>query len=128
MEDAGASRAAPPRLMRRGWLGIGVAAVGLAGLTAVLRPLRDDLSLAGVTLLFLVPVVAASVTGGVWPGLVGAIVADLLVNFFFVAPFHTLAVGSSGNAIVLVVYVLVAATVAIAVDVAARQRAAAARR
>ncbi len=114
--------------VRRVRLGLVVGAVGLAGLTGVLLPLRDDLSLAGVTLLFLVPVVAASVAGGVWPGLIGAVAADLLVNFFFVPPFHTLAVASPGNAIVLVVYVLVAATVAVAVDVAARQRADAARR
>jgi two-component system sensor histidine kinase KdpD len=81
-----------------------------------------------VTLLYLVPVVAAAVAGGVRPALAGALAADLLVNFFYVPPYHTLVVDSPGNVIVLVVYVLVAATVAVAVDVAARQRAAAARR
>jgi K+-sensing histidine kinase KdpD len=89
---------------------------------------RGDLTRASVTLLYLTPVVAAAVAGGVWPGLAGAIAADLLVNFFFLAPYHTLVVESPGNIIVLIVYILVAATVAAAVDVAARQRAAAARR
>jgi K+-sensing histidine kinase KdpD len=71
-----------------------------------------------VTLLHLVPVVAAAVARGGWPALAGAVAADLLVNFF-VAPYHTLVVYSPGNAIVLVVHVLVVATVALAVEVAA---------
>jgi two-component system, OmpR family, sensor histidine kinase KdpD len=116
------------RVVRRTWLGVVVGLAGLAGVTLALLPLRDDLSLAGVTLLYLVPVVAAALAGGVWPALAGALAADLLLNLLFVPPYHTLVVDSPGNVIVLVVYVLVAATVAIAVDVAARQRAAAARR
>jgi two-component system sensor histidine kinase KdpD len=116
------------RTARRGWLGAAIAVAGLAGVTAVLLPLRRDLSLAGVTLLYLVPVVIAAAAGGVWPALAGAVAADLLLNFFFVPPYRTLAVDSPGNVIVLLVYLFVAATVALAVDVAARHRAAAARR
>ncbi|HEU4349641.1 MAG TPA: DUF4118 domain-containing protein, partial [Actinoplanes sp.] len=114
--------------IRRSWLGAVVGFAGLAGVTVSLLPLRAHLSLAGVTLLYLVPVVAAAVAGGMRPALAGALAADLLVNFFFVPPYHTLGVDSAANAIVLVVYMLVAATVAVAVDVAARQRSAAARR
>ncbi|GAA1820908.1 PAS domain-containing sensor histidine kinase [Planosporangium flavigriseum] len=110
------------RMVRRGWLGGAVAIVGLVGVTAALLPMRGGLSLAGVTMLYLVPVVAAAVAGGVWPALVTAVAADLLLNFCFVPPYRTLAVESPGNVIVLVVYVLVAATVALAVDVAARAR------
>jgi two-component system sensor histidine kinase KdpD len=109
----------------RGRLGAAVGTVGLLAVTAVLLPVRADLSLAGVTLVYLVPVLAAALAGGMWPALVGAVVADLLVNFLFVPPYHTLRVDSPGNVLVLVVYLLVAATVAIAVEVAARQRAAA---
>src|SRR3954447_23702031 len=116
------------RTVRRSWLGTAVGLAGLAGLTLALLPFRAHLSLAGVTLLYLVPVLAAAVAGGVWPALAGALAAALLVNFFFVPPYHTLVVDSPANGIVLVVYVLVAATVAVAVDVAARQRAAATRR
>ncbi|HET9141240.1 sensor histidine kinase [Actinophytocola sp.] len=113
---------------RRTRAGLGVAVVGLAGLTALLAPARVELSLASVALLYLVPVVAAAAIGGVRPALAAAIAADLLVNFFFVPPFHTLLVESGDAAIVLVVYVLVAATVAVTVEVAARYRARAARR
>jgi two-component system sensor histidine kinase KdpD len=107
---------------------VAATAVGLAGLSLLTVPAREHLSLASVALLFLVPVVVAAVVGGVWPALLAALGADLLVNFFFVPPFHAFTVESGQNAIVLVVYVAVAATVAVAVDIAARQRAAAGRR
>ena len=70
----------------------------------------------------------AAAVGGLWPALLVAIAADLLVNFFFIPPYHTLLVEDPQHVIVLVIYVLVAASVSIAVDVAARQRATAARR
>jgi K+-sensing histidine kinase KdpD len=112
----------------RTWFGAGLAVLGLAALTAALIPARESLAVASVALLYLVPVVAAAVTGGIWPALAGAVVADLLVNFFFVPPLHTLTVERRDNLITLVVYLLVAASVAVAVDVAARQREQAARR
>ncbi len=112
------------------------AAAGLVGrrrrsgwpLTAVLVPVRGDLSLASVTLLFLSrssPPRSPAACGRRWSG---AVAADLLVNFFFVPPYHTLVGRQRRQRHRPVVYVLVAATVAVAVDVAARQRAAAARR
>jgi two-component system sensor histidine kinase KdpD len=103
------------------------AAVGLALLTAVLVPLRDDVSLASVVLLYLVLVVAVAVGGGLWLALIVAVVSDLLVNFFFVPPFHTFAVAQPDHVITLLVYVATATAVSIALDLAARQRAAAAR-
>jgi two-component system, OmpR family, sensor histidine kinase KdpD len=112
----------------RRWFGVAVAVLGLATLTALLRPLQGTLSLAGVTLLYLVPVVAAAALGGVVAALLTAVCAALLVNFFFLTPYHTFAVDSPASVVVLVVYVLVAATVAVAVDVAVRHRATAERR
>src|SRR3954462_2384231 len=97
-------------------------------MTAILVVAQDRLGLAEVALLFLVPVVAAAAVGGVWSGLPAAVLADLLVNFFFVPPYHTLVVESREHVLVLVVYVLVAGSVSLAVDLAARQRARAARR
>ena len=113
---------------RRTWLGAGLAVVGPAGLTAALVPARGSLAVASVALLYLVPVVAVAVLGGIWPALGTAVAADLLVNFFFVPPLHTFTVERRDNVIALVVYLLVAASVAAAVDVAARQRERAARR
>jgi two-component system, OmpR family, sensor histidine kinase KdpD len=107
---------------------VAVTASGMAALTALLAPARPSVSLASVALLYLVPVVAAAVLGGVWPALAAAVAADLLVNFFFIPPYHTFVVESRDHLIVLVVYVLVAAAVSVAVEVAARQRERAARR
>jgi two-component system sensor histidine kinase KdpD len=113
---------------RRTWTGVAVAGVGLTGLTAALASARDSLSVASVALLYLVPVVVAAVVGGMKIALGTAVAADLLVNFFFVPPVHTLTVERRENVITLVVYLLVAAVVAMAVDVAARHRADALRR
>jgi two-component system sensor histidine kinase KdpD len=113
---------------RRTGLVAGLAVAVLAGLTAALVPAQDSLAVASVALLYLVPVVAVAVLGGLWLALVAAVAADLLVNFFFVPPLHTFTVERRDNVITLVVYLLVAAAVALAVDVAARQRERAARR
>jgi K+-sensing histidine kinase KdpD len=122
-------RLAAARLPRvRALAGAGCAAAGLAILTAALVPARGHLGLAEVVLLYLVPVLAAAAIGGLWPALLAAVAANVLVNFFFVPPYHTLLVASPEHVTVLVVYVLVAASVSLAVDLAARDRARAARR
>jgi len=112
----------------RAWLGLGIGIAGLAALTAALVPARAGaLTLTSIALLYLIPVVVVAGVGGIWVGLAAAIGSDLLLNWFFVPPFHTLTVDRRDNLIALLVYVLVAVAVAIAVDLAARQRAAAAR-
>ncbi|MGH3713358.1 MAG: sensor histidine kinase [Micromonosporaceae bacterium] len=113
---------------RRILAGAVIAVAGVAVLVGLLVPARQSVSLASVALLFLVPVVAAAVVGGMWPALGAVVAADLAVNFFFVPPYHTFVVESGDHVIVLVVYVLVAGAVSVAVDVAARQRATTARR
>jgi K+-sensing histidine kinase KdpD len=112
----------------RALIGAGCGATGLVLLTALLVTVRDRLGLAEVALLYLVPVMAAAAIGGLWPALLVALAADLLVNFFFVPPYHTLLVSSQNHVIVLIIYLLVAASFSVTVDVAARQRATAARR
>lgn len=113
---------------RRIWWGLATAGGGLAGLTALLAPARSTVSLASIALLYLVPVVVAATVGGVWPALAAAVGADLLVNFYFIPPYHTFDVESRNQVLALVVYVLVATAVSVAVEVAARQRERAARR
>jgi K+-sensing histidine kinase KdpD len=112
---------------RRALAGAALGVVGLAGLTAGLIPARASLSLASVVLIYLSAVVVVAVAGGVRHALAAAVASDLLVNFFFVPPYHTLMVESRDHVITLVVFVAVASTVSVAVDLAARQRAAAAR-
>jgi K+-sensing histidine kinase KdpD len=107
--------------------GVALAVAGLVGATAALVGVRDDVGLASVVLIYLVIVVAVAVVGGVWPALGTAVASDLLVNFFFVPPVHTFTVESRDNLITVLVYVAVAITVSLAVNLAARQRATAAR-
>lgn len=105
----------------------GAAAAGLTVLTAALVPARDSLSLASIVLIYLTAVVIVAATGGLRLALAAAVASDVLVNFFFVPPFQTLSVQNRDLVITLAVYVVVATTVSVAVDLAARQRAAAAR-
>ncbi|MGN6607238.1 MAG: sensor histidine kinase [Jatrophihabitans sp.] len=118
----------PPRRRRsaRGPLGAALGAAGAVALTAVLVPFRADLSLTSAALLYL-PVVAAAALGGPSSGLVVAALSDLLLNWYFIPPLHTLSVARGQHVVVLVVYVLVAAVVAVTVEVGARRRAVAER-
>jgi two-component system, OmpR family, sensor histidine kinase KdpD len=109
--------------LRRTGLGAAVAVVTLLVSTAVLVPLRDNLSLAGIVLLYLLPVLLTAAAGGLLPALGAAVAADLLVNWFFVPPYRTLAVETRDNLVALVVYLLVAAAAGLAVDLAAAARA-----
>jgi two-component system sensor histidine kinase KdpD len=111
----------------RTWVGLGVGAAGLTALTVALADHRTPASLTTAALLYLVPVVAVALFGGFWPALAAAVASDALLNWYFVPPYHTLTVESRENVLALAVYVLVAATVSVAVDLAARQRAAAVR-
>jgi two-component system, OmpR family, sensor histidine kinase KdpD len=108
---------------RRTGLGAAIAVVALLVSTALLVPLRDNLSLAGIVLLYLVPVLVTAAAGGLLPALGAAVAADLLVNWFFVPPYRTLAVETRDNLVALVVYLLVAAAAGLAVDLAAAARA-----
>jgi two-component system sensor histidine kinase KdpD len=108
---------------RRSWVGAAVAAVTLLICTVALVPLRDSLSLAGIVLLYLVPVLLTAAAGGLWPALAAAVGADLLVNWFFVPPYHTLVVDTRDNVVALVVYLLVATAAGLAVDLVAAARA-----
>src|SRR5256886_5285677 len=114
----------PSRSRARPWIGLGLGAGGLAALTLALA---GTASLGSAALLYLVPVVAVAVFGGVWPALATALAADAVLNWFFVPPYHTFTVESRENLLALLIYVLVAVTVSVAVDLAARQRAAAVR-
>lgn len=105
-----------------------LAVAGLTIATTSLVPVRETFSLAGITLVYLACVVTVAAVGGVWPGLAAAIVSDVMVNYFFVPPYHTFDVDGPDDVVTLVVYIAVAVGVAVAVDLAARQRASAARR
>lgn len=105
---------------RRQLLGALVGGLGLVGLTAGLIPLRDDLAVESVLLLYLVVVVATAAVGGVWPASAAAVLAVGLVNWFFTPPYHTLTIAEGEHVLALVVFVAIAAVVALYVTVADR--------
>jgi K+-sensing histidine kinase KdpD len=112
---------------RRRRLGLLLAALALPALTGALITARGDLALGSVLLLYLLAVVVISVVGGLTGGVAAAVGSFLLANFFLTPPYHTFAVENRDSIIELLVFLLVAMTVSVLVDVAARRQAAAAR-
>ena len=70
--------------------GLLAGALLLTALVPVCAALRTDLPLASDMLLFLLAVVIVSLVGGFYPAFIAAVAASLLINFYFVPPFHTL--------------------------------------
>lgn len=105
---------------RRQLLGGVVMLVSLPVLTGVLLPLRDDLAVESVLLLYLLVVVATAAVGGVWPASISAVLAVGLVNWFFTPPYSTLTIAEGEHVLALVVFFVVAGVVALYVTVADR--------
>lgn len=99
-----------------------LAPVVLVALTAVLQSRRDDVSIAIVFLLYLAAVVALSTAGGPVVGVSVAIVAFLVVNWFFTEPFHTLDVADPERLAELIIFLAVSGIVASLVDTATRRQ------
>lgn len=90
-------------------------------LTVSLVPLRDRMNLGTEILLFLLGTVVVGYVGGIVPTVVSALVAFMLLNYYFTPPLGSLTIADPNDAIALVVFVLVAIVVSYAVDLAARR-------
>jgi two-component system, OmpR family, sensor histidine kinase KdpD len=105
-----------------------VLAAGLAPLlTLILTSVRHGLNLTSDVLVFLVAVVVVALVGGFVPAVLAAIVASLLVNYYFIPPIHQLTIAQANNALALAVFVIVGLLVSWVVDIAARRTTQAAR-
>ena len=89
-------------------MGVVAAVLGLAFLTSCLAPFLGEDQILDVALLYLLTTLVAAAIWGYWVGLVTAVVADLLVNFFFVAPVHTFTVQEPSNVVALGLFLAVA--------------------
>jgi two-component system sensor histidine kinase KdpD len=107
--------------------GLMSAALGMPLLTLGVQAVGDGLSLEGQVLLYLAAVVGVAVIGGIVAAIPAAIVAALLIDFFFVEPPHTLDVARGDQAVSLALFVIVAAVVSALVELAARRARAAER-
>jgi two-component system sensor histidine kinase KdpD len=113
-----------PRRRLFAWL---TAVGGLPVLTAVLVPMRGDVGLPTILLLYLVLVVVVAALGGVVPAMVSALAAFLVVNRLFTPPIHTWTIAEAENLVALVVFLIVAGVVSAFVSAAARRTAEATR-
>lgn len=89
-------------------------------LTVGLIPLRDELAVESVLLLYLLVVVATGAIGGIWAACAAAVIAVGLVNWFFTPPYHTLTIAEGEHILALAVFLVVAVVVAVYVTVADR--------
>src|SRR5213076_2732690 len=117
----GHRRGAPSRPRQlAGWA---LTLIGLPLLTAVLAPLRDNVTLATDLMLYLVATVVIAAVGGITVAVSAAVVAFLLSNWFFTPPIHTLTIEDPENVTALVVFIVSAVVASVLVDrVAARRR------
>ena len=101
-----------------GWTAV---LVGLPLLTALLVPHREELSLSTILVLYLALVVVIAAVGGLTVGLVAAVAAFLLENWFFTPPVHTLTVADAEHLVALTAFVAVSAFVSLLVGRAVRR-------
>jgi two-component system sensor histidine kinase KdpD len=92
------------------WLG--GAALAVTALTALMLPFRERLDALDVLLLYLLLTGVLALLGGLWPGVIAAVLGFLALNFFFIPPYLTLSVDALDHALALVVYLGVATTTA----------------
>ncbi|NUR31804.1 MAG: DUF4118 domain-containing protein, partial [Catenulispora sp.] len=106
---------------RRRWLGPAAGLLLPVLTTLVLANLRDRTNLASESLVMLAVVVLVSRLGGLASALFASVTGSLLLNYYFISPYHRLTISEPNNIVALVVYALVALVVASVVDLATRQ-------
>ena len=103
-----------------GWF---LATVGVALLTVLLDVTTQYHSLSLEVLLYLALTVLVAIVGGLWPAVSCAVIASLVLNWFFTPPIGTFTIGQPQNVAALIVFVLVAVAVASVVHLTARRSA-----
>jgi two-component system, OmpR family, sensor histidine kinase KdpD len=63
---------------------------------------------AAVVLLYIPPVIAVAIYGGLWPALAAAVAATLAYNYYFTAPYHTFMINSGADVVTVIILFLVA--------------------
>jgi two-component system, OmpR family, sensor histidine kinase KdpD len=107
--------------LRRRIVGHLIAVAGLPLLTLALTAFRSDESITTEVLTFQLFVVVVALVGGIWPALLAAIGAGLLLDFFFVNPLYTITIADPVHLLALVIFVVVAVLVSVVVDRSARR-------
>ena len=82
----------------------------ISGTVALSIGMREELSQASVHLLFLLCVLISSVRFGFWTGIIGAVLAFLSANFFFVEPLYSFRINHFSDLVTLFVLFVSGAT------------------
>ncbi|TBN56867.1 sensor histidine kinase KdpD [Glaciihabitans arcticus] len=107
--------------------GLALTIVGLPLLTWLLSSFRSPDSITSDVLGYQLFVVIVALVGGIWPALLAALAAGVLLDFFFVDPLYTVTISEPLHLLALVIFLVVAALVSFVVDQAARRSRAAIR-
>jgi two-component system sensor histidine kinase KdpD len=111
----------------RRWAAVVLGLVLLPALTSVLTQARGQLGLSSELLLFLVATLVIALVGGLLPALLAAVAAAALTNWFFTEPTGSFTINGVDGVVAVVVFFVVAVSVAWLVDLAARRTREAAR-
>ena len=87
---------------------LGGAVVAVAVLTGVMAPFRDQLGVLNVLLLYLLLTFVVALSGGLWPGVLCAVLGFLAFDVLFIPPYLTLSVAEPDHVLALFVYLGVA--------------------
>jgi two-component system sensor histidine kinase KdpD len=79
---------------------------------ALMLTMRSHVSATTVALVFVIPVVAGVVFGGLFMGFVSTVTSALVFDFWFLRPYNTLSIGTTQNWTALLVYIVVVLLVA----------------
>lgn len=97
------------------WVGAGLGLALVGATTAILVPVRSDVSRATPALLLVLAVVVAGIVSGARAAVLDAIVAAAVLNLAFIPPVGTFKVDSGEDWVALAVFVVVALVVGILV-------------
>lgn len=90
-------------------------------LTWAMSGWTDSTSLIGVVVAYQFVVIVVALIGGIWPAVLAALSSGLVIDFFFIAPVHTITIDRPSHLAVLLLTVLSAVLVSYVVDQAARR-------
>jgi two-component system, OmpR family, sensor histidine kinase KdpD len=82
----------------------GASALALVLVTALMIPLREHADLLNIGLVYLVVVILVTILAGQLAGILASVLGFFLFNYYYVPPYHTLAVNELRNILSLVVF------------------------
>jgi two-component system sensor histidine kinase KdpD len=83
----------------------------IASVTTVFFVLRNQLDTTLIALLYLLPLGIITALWGLEPGITGALITFLTLNFFFIEPYYTFTVHRPIDVVILVVFLIVAVVI-----------------